>query len=64
MKFTDLFKGLNKKAENELVYKEFYDIMGRKSNQDGTLTPGIYIIVEYYSNGDIITRKIYLHGNE
>jgi hypothetical protein len=47
-----------------LIYKEFYDIMGRKSNQDGTLTPGIYIIVEYYSNGDIITKKIYLQGNE
>jgi hypothetical protein len=48
----------------EIIYKEFYDIMGRKTNQDATLTPGIYIIVEYYSNGDIITRKIYLHGNE
>ena len=46
------------------LYKEFYDMMGRKVNQDATLTPGIYIIVEYFSNGDIITKKIYLQGNQ
>ena len=46
-----------------LLYSEVFDLMGRKTNQNATLTPGIYIIVEYYSNGDIITKKIYLQGN-
>ena len=47
-----------------LLYSRVFDLMGRETNRNATLTPGIYIIVEYYSNGDIFTKKIYLHGNE
>ena len=41
-----------------------FDLLGNRINDESRLAPGIYIIVEYYSNGDIISKKIYLQGNE
>ena len=38
----------------------YFDIVGRPVNSKGRLTPGIYIIVKKWSNGNITTEKIFV----
>ncbi len=40
----------------------YFDIAGRKINEKGDLAPGIYIIVQKWSNGNMTTKKIFLNS--
>jgi len=40
----------------------YFDIAGRKVNEKGDLAPGIYIIVQKWSNGNMTTKKIFLNS--
>ena len=41
----------------------FFDITGRAISVYGDLAPGIYIVVENWSNGNTTSRKVYIGGN-
>ena len=38
----------------------YFDINGRQVNNKGRLAPGIYLIIEKWSNGETTTKKIFL----
>lgn len=40
----------------------YFDLTGRKVNNKGRLTPGIYIVIQNWSNGDITIKKIFLNS--
>ena len=40
----------------------FFDLAGRKVNDKGRLAPGIYLVVQNWSNGNITTEKIFLNS--
>lgn len=40
----------------------YFDLQGRKINDKGRLAPGIYLVVEKWSNGEITTKKIFLNS--
>ena len=40
----------------------YYNMLGQKVNLTADLPTGIYIMVERWSNGDVITKKIYLNS--
>ena len=40
----------------------YFDLTGRKVNDKGDLAPGIYIVVQKWSNGNITTQKIFLNS--
>ena len=40
----------------------YFDLLGKKVNYSADLPSGIYIVVEKWSNGDIITKKILLNS--
>jgi len=40
----------------------YFDLAGRKVNDEADLPTGIYIVIEKWSNGDIITKKILLNS--
>ena len=40
----------------------YFDIAGRKVNEKGDLAPGIYILVQKWSNGNMTTKKIFLNS--
>jgi len=40
----------------------YFDIAGRRVNEKGDLAPGIYILVQKWSNGNITTKKIFLNS--
>ena len=41
----------------------YFDLVGRSINVYGNLAPGIYIVVERWSNGNVTSRKVYIGGN-
>lgn len=41
----------------------YFDLVGRSINVYGDLAPGIYIVVERWSNGNVTSRKVYIGGN-
>ena len=40
----------------------FFDLAGRKVNDKGRLAPGIYLVVQNWSNGNVTTEKIFLNS--
>lgn len=40
----------------------YFDLTGRKVNDKGRLAPGIYIVVQNWSNGNITTEKVLLNS--
>ena len=38
----------------------FFDLAGRKVNSKGRVAPGIYLVVQSWSNGNVTTEKIFL----
>ena len=40
----------------------FFDLAGRQVNNKGRLAPGIYLVVQNWSNGNITTEKIFLNS--
>jgi hypothetical protein len=40
----------------------YFDLQGRKINDKGRFAPGIYLVVEKWSNGEITTKKIFLNS--
>jgi len=40
----------------------YFDLTGRKVNDKGRLAPGIYIVVQNWSNGNITTEKVFLNS--
>ncbi len=40
----------------------YFDLAGRKVNDKGRLAPGIYLVVQNWSNGNITTEKIFLNS--
>ena len=40
----------------------YFDLTGRKVNEKGRLAPGIYIVVQNWSNGNITTEKVLLNS--
>ena len=40
----------------------YFDLTGRKVNDKGDLAPGIYIVVQKWSNGNITTQKVFLNS--
>ena len=42
----------------------YYDLSGRKVNDKARLSPGIYLVVENWSNGTSTTRKIFINSWE
>jgi len=40
----------------------YFDLTGRKVNDKGRLAPGIYLVVQNWSNGNITTEKIFLNS--
>lgn len=40
----------------------YFDLQGRKINDKGRLAPGVYLVVEKWSNGNITTKKIFLNS--
>lgn len=40
----------------------YFDLHGRQVNDKGRLAPGIYLVVEKWSNGEITTKKIFLNS--
>ena len=46
---------------NYITQSVIFDIHGRRVNDKGTLPDGIYIIKQYWDNGFITTKKLYLN---
>ena len=46
--------------ENDVINIYWTDVYGRVYNEYGDLAPGVYIQVEEYIDGQIITRKIFM----
>ena len=40
----------------------FFDLAGRQVNNKGRLAPGIYLVVQNWSNGNITTEKVFLNS--
>ena len=40
----------------------YFDLHGRQVNDKGRLAPGIYLVVEKWSNGETTTKKIFLNS--
>ena len=40
----------------------YFDLTGRKVNNKGRLAPGIYLVVEKWTNGDVTTKKILINS--
>ena len=40
----------------------YFDLTGREVNDKGRLAPGIYIVVQNWSNGNITTKKVFLNS--
>ena len=40
----------------------YFDLTGRRVNDKGRLAPGIYIVVQNWSNGNITTEKVLLNS--
>jgi len=40
----------------------YFDLAGREVNNKGRLAPGIYIVVQNWSNGNITTKKVFLNS--
>ena len=40
----------------------YFDLAGRKVNDKGRLAPGIYIVVQNWSNGNITTKKVFINS--
>jgi len=40
----------------------YFDLAGRKVNDKGRLAPGIYIVVQNWSNGSITTKKVFINS--
>lgn len=47
---------------NYITQSELYDLQGRKVNDKGRLIDGIYIVKQYWDNGFITTKKLYLNS--
>lgn len=41
----------------------YFDLVGRAVDVYGNLAPGIYVVVERWSNGNITSKKVYIGGN-
>ena len=39
-----------------------FDLAGRRVNDKGRLAPGIYLVVQNWSNGNVTTEKIFLNS--
>ena len=48
-------------AGGKITQSELFDLQGRRVNDKGTLPEGIYIIKQYWDNGFITTKKLYLN---
>jgi hypothetical protein len=48
-------------AGGKITQSELFDLQGRRVNDNGTLPEGIYIIKQYWDNGFITTKKLYLN---
>ena len=46
---------------NYITQSEIFDLQGRRVNDKGVLPEGIYIIKQYWDNGFITTKKLYLN---
>jgi len=47
-----------------VISQIYYDLSGRKVNDKARLSPGIYLVVENWSNGTATTRKIFINSWE
>ena len=51
-----------RQAGQKITHSELYDTQGKRVNDNNRLPEGIYIVRQYWDNGFITTKKIFINS--